>query len=239
VLTLTCIVVVCDRLPEVPTKLTCTGVAVGGGASLAAVSVRTKGLFGVTEMVDGETLTPAGRPCTATEMAPLNVPVAVLLSVTCPLAPGVSVSVPGETASVKSPAVAVAFTVSDKDVLALALPETPCTVTVLEPMAAVEEAVKVNVVLAPTVTVAFAGAIVTPAGSPLTEIWMEPAKLFALLGVTVKVRLSPCAIVTDESAASVKALSPDPPDEPLLVAPHPAISATRQRKSRHTRGSFT
>ena len=58
------------------------------GASLATVSVTTTGLFAVTEMVDGDTVTPVGRPATATAIVPLKPSIAVLLSVTCPLAPG-------------------------------------------------------------------------------------------------------------------------------------------------------
>src|SRR5882757_10596767 len=96
-----CTVAVCVNVPDVPTKRTCTGVGVAG-ASLAAVSVTTSGLFAVTDIVDGDTVTPVGRPCTATAIAPLKPLIAVLLSVICPLAPGASDSVAGVAFSVKS-----------------------------------------------------------------------------------------------------------------------------------------
>jgi hypothetical protein len=133
------------------------------------------GLFGVTVMVDGDTVTPVGRPLTATMIVPLNSPSAVLLNVTGALAPGVNANVLGAAVSVKSvPAggftTVVAVTVSATEVFVLRLPEAPYTFTALVPTDAFAAALSLNVALAPIATVAFAGETVTPDGKPLTEI---------------------------------------------------------------------
>jgi hypothetical protein len=165
-----CTVAACVNVPDVPTRLTCTGVVVVG-ASLAAVSVIATELFAVTEIVDGDTVTPVGRPCNVTEIAPLKPSIAVLLSVTCPLAPCASDSVTGVAFSVKSPSEGGpdAATVNATEMLVLRVPEAPYTLTFVVPTAASAAAVSVNVVLEPTVTVAVAGETVTPVGSPLKE----------------------------------------------------------------------
>jgi hypothetical protein len=162
---------VCDSVPEVPTKLTCTG-AVVAGASFAAVSVITTGFVEVSEIVAGDTVTPVGRPCTATAIVPLKPLIAALLNVTWPAAPGVNDSVCGAVVSVKSWApggFVVAVTVSATVVLVLRVPDAPYTFTFVVPTTAFAAAVSVNVVLEPTVTVAVAGVTVTPVGSPVTE----------------------------------------------------------------------
>lgn len=170
---------VCDSVPELPPKLTRTAVGVAG-ASLAAVSVIAVGLNGSTVIFDGETVTPVGRPLTATAIVPLKPFKAVLFSVTCALAPGVSIIVAGVAVSVKSPlaggGVVTAVTVSATDVFELRVPDAPYILTVLVPTAASAAAVSVNVVLAPIATVAFAGDTVTPAGRPLSEICIDPVK---------------------------------------------------------------
>src|SRR5438270_5064008 len=94
-------VAVCDRAPDVPTKFTGTAVGVVE-ASEVAVKVTTNGVPGVTEIVAGDTVTPVGKPFTATATAPLKPAIAVLLSVTSPLPPGISASVPGVAVSAKS-----------------------------------------------------------------------------------------------------------------------------------------
>ena len=91
----------CDSVPEVPTKLTTTGACVAG-ALLAAVNVTTTGVPGVTEMVVGDTVTPVGKPFTATAIVPLKPFTAVPVSVTCPLPPWVSASGLGVAVSIKS-----------------------------------------------------------------------------------------------------------------------------------------
>jgi hypothetical protein len=128
-------------------------------------------LFGVTVIFDGDTVTPVGRPLTTTAIVPLKSPEAVLFSVTCALAPGVSVIVAGVAVSVKSPLVGgvTAVTVSATDVYVLSVPDAPYTFTVVVPTAALAAAVSVKVVLAPIVTVAFAGDTVTPVGKPLND----------------------------------------------------------------------
>jgi hypothetical protein len=161
---------VCDNAPEVPTKLTRTGDAVAG-ASAAAVNVIVAGFAGVTEIVEGDTVTPVGRPLTATAMVPLKPLIAALFNVTCAVAPGAIVTVAGDAVRVKSVVTggATAVTVNATGMFALNVPDAPFTLTVVVPTAASDAAVSVNVVLEPVATVAFAGAIVTPVGSPVME----------------------------------------------------------------------
>jgi hypothetical protein len=175
----------------VPTKLTVTGPVTG--ALLVAVSVTANGVFGVTEIVVGDAVTPVGKPFTATAIVPLKPPIAVPLSVTSPLVPCVRARVPGAAASVKSAVEmgVVATTVSATEVLVLSIPDAPYTLTVVVPSTASADAVSVKVVLEPMVSVAVTGDAVTPLGSPLTETCTDPAKLFALLGVTVTVLVCP------------------------------------------------
>jgi hypothetical protein len=90
------------------------------------------------------------------------------------------------------------------------------------PTVALEEAVNVNVEAVPAVTVMLPGTTVTPVGRPRGEIKTEPLKLFELVGVTVNVRLSPCARVTEESAVMVKV--------PAWVVPQPL---KKESKGRH------
>jgi hypothetical protein len=160
---------------------------------LAAVSVTTTGVFGVTEIVVGDAVTPVGKPFTATAIVPLKPSIAVPLRVTCPLVPCVRARVLGAAASVKFPVEmgVVATTVSATGVLVLSIPDEPNTFTVVVPSAASAAAVNVKVVLEPTVSVAVAGDTVTPVGSPLTETCTDPAKLSALVGVTVIVLVCP------------------------------------------------
>ena len=176
----------------------------------------TNGVPGVTEIVVGDTVTPVGKPFTATAIVPLKPAIAVLLSVTCPLAPGISPSVPGVAVSAKSafdgPVPAV--TVNATETLVLRVPDAPYTFTVVVPSAASAAAVTVNVVLEPTFTVVVAGETVTPVGSPLTETCTDPVKLFALLGVTVMLlalSLSDrhCGVGTERKGAAVG--RPPPP----------------------------
>jgi hypothetical protein len=100
-------------------------------------------------------------------------------------------------------------------------PEVPMRVTFVVPAGAVEEAVSVKVDGVPVVTVRLPGADVTPVGRPRGEMKTEPLKLSELVAVTVKVRLSPWAKVTEESAVMVKV--------PALVVPHPL---KKERKGR-------
>src|SRR6201987_1271804 len=174
---------VCDNAPEVPTKLTRTGDAVAG-ASAAAVKVIVAGFCGVTEIVEGDTVTPVGRPLTATAMVPLKPLSAALFSVTCAVAPGAIVTVAGDAVSVKSlvsgGATVVAVTVNATGMFALNVPDAPFTLAVVVPTTASDAPVSVNVVLDPVATVAFAGVIVTPEGSPLMETSIDPLKPLAL-----------------------------------------------------------
>ena len=95
---------VCDSVPEVPAKLTRTGDGVAG-ASAAAVNVIVVGFAGVTEIVEGDTVTPVGRPLTATATVPLKPLIPALFNVTCAVPPGAIVTVAGDAVRVKSAAV--------------------------------------------------------------------------------------------------------------------------------------
>jgi hypothetical protein len=160
---------VCDNAPEVPTKLTRTGDAVAG-ASAAAVNVIVAGFAGVTEIVEGDIVTPVGRPLTATAMVPLKPLIAALFNVTCAVPPGAIVTVAGDAESVKSLFTGTTdVTVTATGTFALSVPDAPYTFIVVVPRAASDAAVSVNVVLDPVLTVAFAGAAVTPVGSPPME----------------------------------------------------------------------
>ena len=159
----------CDNAPEVPTKLTRTGDAVAG-ASAAAVNVIVAGFAGVTEIVEGDIVTPVGRPLTATAMVPLKPLIAALFNVTCAVPPGSIVTVAGDAVRVKSGLTGTTdVTVTATGTFALRVPDAPYTFIVVVPTAASDAAVSVNVVLDPVWTVAFAGAAVTPVGSPPME----------------------------------------------------------------------
>jgi hypothetical protein len=78
-------------------------VAVDVAAEAAAVSVIVKGVPGVNESVDGETVIPVGNPVTVTGAA-LVLPAAVSSrEACCPLPPAVSLMLEGERARVGVP----------------------------------------------------------------------------------------------------------------------------------------
>jgi hypothetical protein len=218
-------VAVCFSEPDVPAKLTVAGEDVIA-AVVEAVNVTACDVPGCSDRVAGLAVTPAGSPLIATPIVPLKPFNAELLTVTCVLPPAANVALVGDTAKVKSGTIGVvAVTVTETVAFALRSPEVPTTTTWVVPTAAEEAAAKVNVDDVPVVTVMLPGVTVTPVGRPRGEINTEPLKLSELVAITVKLRLSPCAKVTEESAVMVKV--------PALVAPHPLRNERRGRHSQN------
>jgi len=182
------IAVVCDRLPEVPVMVTLTVPVV---AVLLAVSVKV--LLAVAGFGLKDAVTPLGKP----EGDRLTLPVkpfsGVTVTVVVPLAPCVTVTLPGDAERPKS-ATRTGFTVREIVVVFVKLPEVPVMVTVTVPAVAVLPAVSVNVLLA----VAGFGLkdAVTPLGSPDADKLTLPLKPFCGAIAIVLVPLAPCAIVT-------------------------------------------
>src|SRR5580700_11571015 len=95
-LTVSAILVVADRLPDVPVIVT---VALPVVAVALAVSVST--LLPVVGFVPNDAVTPLGRPDAARVTLPLNPPASVTVIVLVPLPPCVIVRLLGEAESVK------------------------------------------------------------------------------------------------------------------------------------------
>jgi hypothetical protein len=131
-------VVVCVSVPEVPVIVI---VLVPVVAVLLAVNVRT--LVDVVGFVPNEAVTPLGRAEFESVTDPVNPPDGVTVIVLLPLVPCFTVKLLGEADSEKF-GVAVAFTVSEIDVVWLNVPDVPVIVTEVVPVVAVELAVKVT-----------------------------------------------------------------------------------------------
>jgi len=166
-------------VPEVPVIVT---VAVPVVAVLLAVNVTT--LVDVVGLVPKLAVTPLGRPEADKLTLPVNPPDGVSVTVLLPLVPCFTVKLEGEAESEKL-GVAVAFTVSETEVVCVSVPLTPVMVTVDVPVVAVELAVKV------TTLVEVVGLVpklaVTPLGRPEADKVTLPVK--PPEGVTVMVLL--------------------------------------------------
>ena len=110
-------------------------------AVLLAVKVRT--LVEVVGLVPNEAVTPEGSAEFESVTLPVNPPLGVTVIVELPLLPCVTLKLLGEADSEKF-GVAVAFTVSEIDVVWLNVPDVPVIVTEVVPVVAVELAVKVT-----------------------------------------------------------------------------------------------
>jgi len=110
-------------------------------AVLLAVKVRT--LVEVVGLVPNEAVTPEGSAEFESVTLPVNPPLGVTVIVELPLLPCVTLKLLGEADSEKL-GVAVAFTVSEIDVVWLNVPDVPVIVTEVVPVVAVELAVKVT-----------------------------------------------------------------------------------------------
>src|SRR5229473_1217861 len=182
------IVVVYDRLPEVPVMVTVTVPVV---AVLLAASVKV--LVAVAGFGLKDAVTPLGKPEADRLTLPLKPFCGVTAIVVAPLAPCVIVTLLGAAEIVKFAAGTV-FTVSETVVVFVKLPEVPVMVTVTVPVAAVLLEVRVKVLVL-AVLVGLKDAV-TPLGSPDAEKLTLPLKPFCGMTAIVLVPLAPCAIIT-------------------------------------------
>jgi hypothetical protein len=137
-------------------------------------------------------VTPLGKPTTDSVALPLN-PARLTLSVM--LAPGETERLADETEIVGTLLVPL-LTVSATVAVSVMEPETPVTVTLDVPTAAVLEAAKVSVLLPVPVTEAGLNSAVIPSGSPLIVSATAPVKPAASVIVTVLCAADPGATVT-------------------------------------------
>ena len=209
------------NVPELPVRVTVTGPPVA--AVLLAVSVSM--LEFVAGLVAKNAVTPLGRPDAESDTAPAKPPTSVTKTVLVALAPWATVTLAGETESVKPGGGA---TVKAIVVDAAKAPEVPLMVTVTgPPVVAVLLAVSVSTL--EFVAGLVAKAAVTPLGRPDAESATAPAKPFTSATEMVLVPCAPWATVTlaDEAesvksggGATVKAIMVDAanaPEVPLMV----------------------
>ena len=137
-------------------------------------------------------VTPEGSPLTDRLTDPEKPFSGFTVTVLVPVFPCVMVTELGEAESEKSGA---AFTVRVIVVVWVSVPETPVTVSVTVPVAAVLLAVRVSV-LAEVALVGLKLAV-TPEGSPLTERFTDPLKPFNGFTVMVLVPIFPCVIASE------------------------------------------
>jgi hypothetical protein len=135
------IVVVCERVPDVPVTVT---VEVPVVAVALAVNVRT--LVEVVGLVPKAAVTPAGRPEAERVTLPVKPPEGVSVIVLVAVDPCVTLTLEGEAESEKF-GVAVALIVNEIDVVWLNVPDVPVIVTDVVPVVAVELAVNVTTLL--------------------------------------------------------------------------------------------
>jgi hypothetical protein len=176
------------KLPDVPVIVT---VPAPAAAVLLAASVNVVVLvvlLGLKEMV-----TPLGRPVAEKLTLPLKPFCGMTVIVLVPLAPCAIVRLVGDAESAKF-ATAIAFTVSETEVVFDKMPDVPVIVTEDMPVAAVPLAVSVNVL--PLVAPLGLKDAVTPIGRPVADKLTPPLKPFWGMMVIVLVPLVPCVTVT-------------------------------------------
>ena len=176
------------KLPDVPVIVT---VPAPAAAVLLAASVNVVVLIvllGLKEMV-----TPLGRPVAEKLTLPLKPFCGMTVIVLVPLAPCAIVRLLGDAESAKF-AAAMAFTVSETEVVFDKMPDVPVIVTEDMPVAAVPLAVSVNVL--PLVAPLGLKDAVTPIGRPVADKLTPPLKPFWGMMVIVLVPLVPCVTVT-------------------------------------------
>lgn len=158
------------------------------------------------------TVTPAGKPVTASVTLPVNPFTSVTVMVSVPLPPCATVRAAAEGAIVK---VGWAVTVSEIEVVALSVPEVPVIVIGYVPATVVAATVKVTTLV--PVAGLVPNTVVTPAGKPVAASVTLPANGLTSVTVMVSVLLAPSAI--DRVAAegfSVKLPVPEQ-DVPLIA----------------------
>lgn len=219
-------VAVCFNEPEVPVKVI---VNVPTAAVEAAVRLSDAALPGVRVSVEGLTVTPVGRPESATATEPVNPLTAAAARLTdWPAAPAVSVRDVGLALKVKSAVVAAAETVSATAADWLREPDFPVMVTVELPADAEDAAVNVTFCATPGVRESEAGLAVTPVGRPLTVTATVALKPLVAAASTVKLSSAPAArvsVVTD--AVTVKLAAGVGCVEELLHAVSTASTASK------------
>jgi hypothetical protein len=139
-------------------------------------------------------VTPEGSPLTDRFTDPEKPFTGFTVMVLLPLFPWAMVKEVGESESEKS-GTGAAFTVSERVVVWVSVPDTPVTVNVTVPVAAVLLAVRVSVLV--EVVLAGLKLAVTPEGSPLTDRLTDPEKPFTGFTVTVLVPLFPWVMVKE------------------------------------------
>jgi hypothetical protein len=156
------------------------------------LAVKVKTLVDVVGLVPNDAVTPLGRAELEKVTDPVNPPDGVTVIVLLPLVPCFTVKLLGEADSEKF-GVAVAFTVSEIEVVWLSVPETPLIVIDDVPVVAVELAVKVTTLVP---VVGFVPKLaVTPDGSADVESVTLPVKPPDGVTVIVELPLLPCVTV--------------------------------------------
>jgi hypothetical protein len=138
-----------------------------------------------------EAVTPLGKPLAEKATVPVKPLEGTTLTVTVPLALCATVRLVGAAVRLKlGAALTVRLTATDS----VKLPEVPMTVTTELPIAAVDAALNVSVVV-PEELVGLKEAV-TPLGRPLAEKVTVPVKPFAGTTVIVEVAVAPGATLT-------------------------------------------
>jgi hypothetical protein len=188
--TVTVIVRVAVRLPEVPLSVNCDAL---GAVELAAVRVSVLVAFVLAGLNDA--VTPAGKPAAVKATVPPKLPCGATLMVAVPALPAATFTLATEEASVKLGAA----TVKARAAFAEMLPDVAVMVTVAVPIDAEALAVSVSVLV--ELMLAGLNVAVTPVGNPPIARLAAPVKPFS--GVTVMVLLPdvPCVMLRLAGAA--------------------------------------
>lgn len=202
--------VVCVKLPDVPVTVI---VLVPVVAVLLAVNVRT--LVDVVGLVPNEAVTPLGKAEVLSDTEPVKPLRSVTEIVLLPLVPCFTVKLVGEADSEKF-GVAVAFTVSEMEVVWVKDPEVPVTVTVAVPVVAVLLAVSVNTLL--EVVGLVPKLAVTPEGRPEAERLTDPVKPFRSVTEMVLLPLLPWVTLNELGEAESEKSAEPPQLENLKFA---------------------
>jgi hypothetical protein len=197
--TVTVIVRVAVKLPEVPLTVNCVAPI---AAELAAVSVSVLVAFVLAGL--NEAVRPAGKPVAVRATAPLKLPCCATLMVVVAVLPTATVTLAAEEESLKPGGAA---TVRETVAFAETLPDVAVTVTVAGPAVADAAAVSVSVLV--ELMLAGLNAAVTPAGNPLTVRLAVPVKPFS--GVSVMALLADAPGVTLKVAGAAANVKPGAP----------------------------
>src|SRR5216683_828400 len=210
-------------------------------ASAAAANVMNCGVPATRLSVDGEAVTPGGRPESEMFAMPVNPLTATAETAVCwPGAPVASARLVGLRLSRKSGAGAT-VTLSVKLAVCEREPDVPVNVMVLGPADAVPSAVIVTVCGVPGVSLSDAGVAVTPAGRP--EMTTDTGALKPLIAVVVAetcwlpapaVRAIVVGKVEREKSAMVLAALPA-----LSCEPQPMALKARQFRVKSNRLKLT